>query len=469
MKSNVTESGRVETGANGANKKKPKEVGVKHGGDSIMLPDGMDTDAAIRLLERKRAEENQDKCIRERFNVSPPEGALALAKAMHAVFGITLAAEGGSNVTIETGVGQTAVVRWGRYDLPMGGYVETDTQEHDGRLMFLLHSHVLGKHEHSVRNLIQKMHAIVATESPYRGKAFSIELTDADGDALYMPTFKFLDLPKSPVNVILRREIERDLETCLWGPITRTDLVRKMGGQLGRKILLSGVYGTGKTLTSARTAQLCIQHNWTFLYLKKSQDLAEALEFARQYQPCVLFVEDIDRVAGLDRDDEVNDIVNALDGVNTKTSEVMVVYTTNHADQINPAMRRAGRIDSPITLLTPDAETGLRLVRYYAGGNLAATENIDALGARLNGMIPANIHEVVERAKFNAGLEGIDPAVITANHLDYAVGAIEREQAAYGDKPDKKNPGLGETMREFGHALVAASRNGHAVPASPES
>ncbi len=452
--------GPHDTGAQQGSSRKRHNHDIRQEGDSIIIPKTLDVSQTISALQQKLQEEENERCIMETIHVSPPEGALALSKALKSMFGVALEGRG-SDITLETGVGQTTVVRWGRYDLPMGGYVEASTDDEDGRTVFRLHAHVKGKFEHTVRNLILKVRELAANDSPYRGKAFKIVLTE-DGDRRNMPVIKFLDLPKDPVPVIVRPGIERDFKTCIWGPIENTAVVRKMGTPLSRKVLLAGEYGTGKTLTALRTAQICSEHAWTFIYLEDSTELPIALDFARQYEPCVLFVEDIDRIAGLERTDEVNDVVNALDGIASKTSEIMVVYTTNHPRDINSAMRRPGRIDTAINILPPDGPTAARLLAHYTGTYLGIGQDLSAVGEKLANVIPAQIREVAERAKLAAGASGMHPVSVTAEDLDYAAGSVQRERELFAGQPDEHGHKLSRFARDLGHALIeSAGSNGN--------
>ena len=75
------------------------------------------------------------------------------------------------------------------------------------------------------------------------------------------------------------------------------------------------------------------------------------------------------------------------------------MLTTNHLENINPAMLRPGRLDSIINVLPPDAEAVSRLFHLYGGSTIAADEDLSKAADLLSGTIPAVIAEVVKRAK----------------------------------------------------------------------
>ncbi|MEK7641950.1 MAG: ATP-binding protein [Patescibacteria group bacterium] len=462
MKNRPLQYGAHDAAYGDNNRRGKPEVNVRREGDAIVLPAKMTLENAIRVLGRKQDEEEQERCIQHSIHVSPHEGAIALAKALRAMFGFTVETENaGSDISVAVGVGKTMKVRWGRYDLPMGGYVETGTDQDDGRLIFRLHAHVQGKNEHTISALIERIEKLAADESPYRGKAFGIELTDATGAVRKMPEVKFLELPADPVTVIVRPEIQRDIDTCILGPIRNTAAVRAIGTPIRRGVLIAGQYGTGKTLTATQIAQICTQKGWTFIYLPKSAELPQALQVARQYEPCVLFVEDIDRVTGQSRTNDVNTILNSLDGITNKDSEVMVIFTTNHPGQINAAMRRPGRIDTAINMLPPDAATAERLLKHYAGVLLVEDQDLSEAGKQLDGSIPAEIREVVERAKLAVVSSGKTPVLITADDLTYAAGALKRERALFSDGAEEHQPKNNDLLGRLGQALVTASETGN--------
>jgi transitional endoplasmic reticulum ATPase len=95
----------------------------------------------------------------------------------------------------------------------------------------------------------------------------------------------------------------------------------------------------------------------------------------------------------------MDDILNILDGIDTKSHRIITVLTTNHLENINQAMLRPGRLDAIINVEAPDAEAAQRLVRMYGGGAIPLTEDLTAVGVILNGQIPAVIEETVKRAK----------------------------------------------------------------------
>ena len=84
--------------------------------------------------------------------------------------------------------------------------------------------------------------------------------------------------------------------------------------------------------------------------------LKDALRAAAMYAPAVIFAEDIDKAMEGERSTQMNDILNTLDGIDTKNNPVITILTSNHLENINKAFLRAGRIDSLIQMGPLDAE-----------------------------------------------------------------------------------------------------------------
>lgn len=136
----------------------------------------------------------------------------------------------------------------------------------------------------------------------------------------------------------------------------------KSGKKEKRGILFAGPYGTGKTETALMIGRVANEIGQTFIYCK-DRNLAAVLEIAKHYQPSIVFVEDIDEMTNGERDDEINDLLNTIDGIQTKGQGLTLIMTTNHKEKINQAFRRPGRIDVVLNFDLPNKET---IAKMYA-------------------------------------------------------------------------------------------------------
>jgi hypothetical protein len=251
------------------------------------------------------------------------------------------------------------------------------------------------------------------------------------------------------LTLILNEPEYEMVRTNLWAPVEHSDLCRQHQIPLKRGVLLEGRYGIGKTMTARATAKKCVENGWTFIMLSDVRGLKAALEFARRYQPAVIFAEDIDRVIS-DRDTLGNDLINTIDGVVNSRDEVVTVLTTNFVEKLDPSMLRPGRLDAVIRIKTPDETSCTRLIQTYARDTLKKGADISAAAKRLaeSKAIPATVREVVERSKLAMVANGAKN--IGAKELEIAANTMA-EHLALMDRPvETTSPEerLGKAMAE---------------------
>lgn len=426
-------------------KEPPRKIDVEFHGDKLVLPEDMNYDEAIDALARQRDEENTEVSVQEPVNAFPLDGAVAFQKALRERYGwanlVPTPGFFGSNppqmIGVEIAFNQTLQIPWGRCMVPkVEGFLATGWREENSMPVFNLTATVKRRYEKVVAEIANRVREIVATESIYRGQAVKLNFRDADGDrqSTFSPIFapRFIDLKKyANQQIVYAADTERMIETNLFNPVRYTNRCRENGVPLKRGILLEGRYGTGKTLTAHRLAQICVENGWTFLYVEDVRDLDLAVAFAKLYQPCVLFAEDVDRtMPNGPRTPEIDKILNTLDGVESKHLEVMTVLTTNHVGGIHSGFLRPGRIDTVIPILAPDDGAMLRLVRHYgkAKDGTPIVEGTDAeiISAvkGLKGSNAAFVQEAVERAKLSA-IGKDEKMIIRPDDISVAVASMQ--------------------------------------------
>lgn len=418
---------------------------IRHEGKQITLPADpgrMDYDDAIQTLERVRDQENQEFDVSETVKGAPWDTLVAVYRAMQDIYGVVLA-RGIQTffgeikpdfVTVITGHGDTdrLQVPAGMMNLPGVTSPVFVTMSPDGTI---IHGTVRKRDRAILVEIANRARAILRESSIYKGKAIRLNVGD-DGALGLTVQPEFLDLSSVRESDIIHTKFtEAQIRTSIFAPLKHTAACRANRVPLKRGILLEGKYGTGKSLTARVTAKVATENGWTFIMLNRSQGLKAAIEFAREYQPCVIFAEDIDRAA--DRSDEgVNDLVNLLDGLISKSMEMMVVLTTNFIENVDQSLLRPGRFDAVISIDAPDAETAERIIRTYAGPLLDPAADLGTVGTETAGMIPASIREVVERAKLSMLTEGRD--CLTVDDLLVSAIGMQRHMALLAPKA----PGL---------------------------
>ena len=386
-------------------------VEIKHHEGQLLIPHGMSVRSAIELLERREEYLEEVVVVSQTFNVFPFDGANALAICLEEMFGWA-AAEAtpgffGSTpprmITIEVGPGLTRKIPWGRFSLPgVDGFLQTGVSRKHGRIVFTCHSEVKRNSEGTVQALYDRIGKYLNENSIYAGQAIKIRFRDDAGDLLEMPEPSFLPVEHiSRDMLVYSKDVQDAIETNLFTPIERLADCKANDIPVKRGVLLGGPYGTGKTMAATVASRLAVDNGVTYLYVPHCDELADAIEFAKQYErsACVIFCEDIDRAITGERSVKMDDILNILDGIDTKGAQIITVLTTNHLEDINPAMLRPGRLDAIIDVTAPDAEAVQRLVRLYGKGAVSESEDLTEVGQIMQGFIPAVIAEVVKRAK----------------------------------------------------------------------
>ena len=382
--------------------------------DGTIVSYGLGGVKTIEFLVKYEQEQEEEIAIEEKIDAFFMDGAVNFQRAMTELFGKTFGkTEGsffGSNppkmVSVMTDVDTITRVPWGSFTIPgVDGTLKTTINAQHGWPMFAIEGTVKKKHEAKVKAVADKTRELVRTRSIYKGKALDIRLPDPEemleNPFDYAP--KFLSPDVDPDDLLFNQDIQDTIRCFMFSFIEHTKKIEAMGEQAKRGVLIAGDPGVGKTMLSSVLARKCIDNGWTFLYVKNIAELPRAVEFARdRFEPAVVFAEDLDRLVGEERTDAANEVLNTVDGINTKGNKIMLVVTTNHLDQINEVMLRPGRLDLIIPITAPDAATVERLIRRKAGTLLPEGDDISEVCNRMAGTMPAVITELVCRAKLAA-------------------------------------------------------------------
>jgi transitional endoplasmic reticulum ATPase len=386
---------------------------VKYHDGPLLLPNGMSITEARALLRRRQEYLEEEVTVASNYDAFPWDGANALEQVLIKKFGWAPAtATPGffgptppKMITIEVGPGKVKQVPWGSFSLPgVEGLLNTGVAQKAGRFLFALNATVKRKDEATIKDIYTMVREYLKDGSIYRGQAIKIRFLDDDGKPLAMPDPTFMDTSHIQREMLIySKHIEDAVETNLFTPISRVQDTLDNGLPVKRAVLLGGTYGTGKTLAATVASKIAVDNGITYVYVPRADELPQAIEFAKLYQSpaCVLFCEDVDRVTSGERNVKMDDLLNIVDGIDTKNHHLITVFTTNDLDSINPAMIRPGRLDCVIEVMAPDAEAVQRLLRAYGGKSIAEGTDLTMAGKALEGSIPAVIAEVLKRAKLS--------------------------------------------------------------------
>jgi transitional endoplasmic reticulum ATPase len=420
------------------------------------LPIKMTSEAASKILADHARAQNEECEVEEYFDAYPYDAAVAFVKALRQTyhlsdvksytvqgfFGPVKVKPEWRTVQLSHKPEDSVMVPVGRYDLPgIDGNVTTgfDRDRRTGKFSFYVNAEVKTKDRKAVLDLIALTKKLIASESIYKAKALRLSI-NGNGNIIEGSEPKFIDVSGISVDdLIFNEDVTRLLNMSLFTPIRKRVECVKAGISLSRKVLLSSKYGMGKSLTGRAAAALAVQNGWTFILVDNPKGLRETLEFAKRFQPCLVFVEDIDRVTNDRGQDLTNDLLNTLDGVLSKNDQIISVFTTNHAEKITPAVRRAGRLDVIVNVSLPDAKTMDRMIRAFSGELLGNGEDISDAVRIMNSFTPATIAEVCKSAKLSAIMDGRS-VLIGQDIADAAIGMKHHHEFASGGDAETVSP-----------------------------
>jgi hypothetical protein len=424
-------------------------------GTSFILPANMagKVDDAVEFLEEWRDAQEETYSYGREFRYRPWDGAAAFDRAMKITFGSAglgkpIRTMFGSHPpeyrTIDSGGGQTIQVPWGTVAFtPLKAEFNLSaTMSEDYGLVFYLNVEAPKKYRAHIDAFFQVVEAELKTGSIYRGRA----ITAAEHPG-------FIDTSTVDASkVIYSDEIMRQLDANIWSVIKYGPAMREVGLPLKRQVLLYGPYGTGKTLAGMLTAQQAEANGWTYIQVRPEDDLYAALKTARVYAPAVVMFEDVD-VIKTTHSDGVAHLLDMLDGVTNKGSDVVAIFTTNHPDRLHRGMMRPGRLDAVIELAGLDAGGIRRLIEAMVPARLLAPElDWDQVTTAFDGLLPAFAKEAVDRAqRYAIAAAGGVPQVITSANLADAATGIRTQVAMMEDAPlatdkDTLAGALGDTV-----------------------
>ena len=249
----------------------------------------------------------------------------------------------------------------------------------------------------------------------------------------------------------------------------------KLGAKVPRGVLLLGAPGTGKTLLSRAVAG---EADVPFFSISGSDfvemfvgvgaaRVRDLFEQARKYQPCIIFIDEIDAVgrhrgAGLggghdEREQTLNQLLVEIDGFEAG-SGIILIAATNRPDILDPALLRPGRFDRQVVVDRPDVNGRRDILKVHLRDmKIEHDVDLDVIARRTPGFVGADLANLVNEA-----------ALLAARRDKEMLGMPEFEEAI--DRvmagPERKSRIISKKEREIiayheaGHALVAAKIKG---------
>jgi transitional endoplasmic reticulum ATPase len=246
-------------------------------------------------------------------------------------------------------------------------------------------------------------------------------------------------------------KIKETLRESVEGALLYPELYLQTKALAPKGILLWGPPGTGKTLLAKAVASQAkanfIGVNGPELLTRwvgaSEQAVRELFAKARQAEPCVVFIDEIDTLApargSYNGDSGVSDrvvgqLLTELDGIEVG-STILVIGATNRPDALDPALLRAGRLDLQMKVDLPDLASRLAILQVHSQGrplqdvdlNYWAEMTQDWNGADLTLLCNQAAVEAIRRFR-SQGLTEPTEIRITTDDFNYAYQVLTQQR-----------------------------------------
>ena len=214
-------------------------------------------------------------------------------------------------------------------------------------------------------------------------------------------------------SLVLPATIKQQLQQ-LQAVIEDPDMARRFGVDPPTGLLLAGPPGTGKTtLAKVLAAQArCsfypvsgadVMSKWVG---ESEGNIRRLFERARENRPSIVFIDEIDAIAGRRgsvevHDSQVNQLLAEIDGISGQRG-VFIIGATNRPDQLDPALLRGGRLSRTIVLGLPDEAGRLAMLRLHTARMPTVGVDLEALARETEGFSPADLKGLAQEAALAA-------------------------------------------------------------------
>jgi len=226
-------------------------------------------------------------------------------------------------------------------------------------------------------------------------------------------------------------------------PLENPDMFGEVGIDPPSGVLLYGPPGTGKTMLAKAVAN---QTDATFIKMAGSELVhkfigegaklvRDLFEVARQHEPAVLFIDEIDAIAAKRTDSKTSgdaevqrtmmQLLSEMDGFEDR-GEIRIIAATNRFDMLDRAILRPGRFDRLIEVPKPELAGREKIFRIHTRDmNVADDVDYEALARDAEDASGADIKAVCTEAGMFAIRD--DRTEITMADFEDAKAKIESE------------------------------------------
>ncbi|MDO5498380.1 MAG: AAA family ATPase [Propionibacteriaceae bacterium] len=216
--------------------------------------------------------------------------------------------------------------------------------------------------------------------------------------------------------------VKERLEVSFLAPMRNPELRQLYGKSLRGGLLLYGPPGCGKTYIARAIAgemgagfiNVTLSDVLNMYVGKSESNLHDIFQLARRSAPAVLFLDEIDAI-GHKRTQSafstlrnvVNQLLQELDGVGSDNDGVFVLAATNTPWDVDPALRRPGRLDRSVLVLPPDEPARAAILQHNLSRRPVEGINLAKLARDTHGFTGADLSHLCESAAELAMMDSV--------------------------------------------------------------
>jgi transitional endoplasmic reticulum ATPase len=250
-------------------------------------------------------------------------------------------------------------------------------------------------------------------------------------------------------DVVGMEELKSELYSKVIDPLANPEEYAEYGLSVENGFLLYGPPGTGKTFISK-----CLAGELGIYYINaKAGDLVskwigqgatnvqQMFEEARENQPCLIFVDEIDALAsergGTETQSKserqmVNQFLEELSEINDSDDDIITIGATNLLDKVDDAMLRTGRFSEKIEVPPPTGDARVNLFNAHLG---APSEDLDTRKIRdgTEGFVASDMENVAQRAArkaFQRNRSNTGSGKVTQTDVDESISEVRSGRQA---------------------------------------
>ncbi|GAA4816538.1 ATP-binding protein [Nocardioides caeni] len=249
-------------------------------------------------------------------------------------------------------------------------------------------------------------------------------------------------------------EVKQHLEATFLAPLRNPELAAAFGQTPGGSLLMYGPPGCGKTFIARAIAG---DLGASFLHVtladlmgkwfgETEKAIQSIFRDARASSPCVIFFDEFDALGGRRSSGGggtqsmrmvVSQLLEELDGVSSANEGVYFLAATNRPWDVDPALRRPGRIDKTVLVLPPDQVARAAILAGLLDGKPTEGVDVDAVAAATDGFSGADISHVAAtglQQAMTASMAAGAVVPVTTESLLAAAASVTPSTAAWFDQ-----------------------------------